>query len=207
MGQASSTSNTPESYVYTLTAAGPGCTGGFAASGTITINPYTSGVPVGDPNPVYCDNTFANAGRQTITYFAPNAVTISIVTPTLQPSWVTAAKVGNNIEIYVDVPNLAITAPVTYPYAYNLVGNAFGCVATPSPISGVITISPEDIITFAGSVGDDAQIICVGNTPSPTFAFNPIEYQLSGGATTISSITYTQDGGPVQEGLPPGFWL
>ena len=204
-GTASSTSNTPESYVYSLTAAGPGCAGGFAASGTITVNPYTFGVPVGDPNPVYCDNTFANAGTQIITYFAPNAVTISIVTPTLQPSWITAAKVGNNIEIYVDVPNLAITAPVTYPYAYNLVGNAFGCTATPSPISGVITISPEDIITFAGSVGDDAQIICVGNTPSPTFAFDPIEYQLSGGATTISSITYSQDGGPVQGGLPPGF--
>ena len=76
-GIASSTSNTQESYVYTLTAAGPGCAGGFAASGTITINPYTFGVAVGDPNPVYCDNTFANAGRQTITYSAPNAVTIS----------------------------------------------------------------------------------------------------------------------------------
>ena len=70
-------------------------------------------MPVGDPNPVYCDNTFATLGRQTITYFAPNAVTISVVTLTLQPSWVTAVKVGNNIEIYVDVPNLAITAPVT----------------------------------------------------------------------------------------------
>ena len=96
---------------------------------------------------------------------------------------------------------------MTYPYAYNLVGNAFGCVATPSPISGVITISPEDIITFAGSVGDDAQIICVGNTPSPTFAFDPIEYQLSGGATTISSITYTQDGGPSSRWVTSRIWI
>ncbi len=37
---------------------------------------------------------------------------------------------------------------------------------------------------------------------SPTFAFQPIEYQLSGGATSISTITYRQDGGAVQNGLP-----
>ena len=62
--------NTPQNYEYTLSAVGPGCAGGFAASGTITINPYTFGVPVGDPNPVYCDNS----GLQVITYFAPNAI-------------------------------------------------------------------------------------------------------------------------------------
>ena len=72
----------------------------------------------------------------------------------------------------------------------------------PNPNNGVVTVSPQDIITFAGSAGDDAQIICVNNLPSPTFAFDPIEYQLSGGATTISSITYRQDGGAVQGGLP-----
>ncbi|MEN8812741.1 MAG: hypothetical protein ABF277_05460 [Candidatus Arcticimaribacter sp.] len=207
-GTASSTSNTVENFVYSLTSAGPGCAGGFAASGTITVNPYTFGVwdsntpaAVGDQNPVLCDNS----GVTTIRYSAPNAVRSSLVTPTLQPAWITAAKVGNFIDVRVNVPNLAITAPVTYPYAFNLIGNAFGCTAAPSPISGIVTISPEDIITFAGSAGDDEQIICVGNTPSPTFAFDPIEYQLSGGATTISSITYTQDGGAVQGGLPPGF--
>ena len=199
-GTASSSSNTPENYEYTLSAIGPGCAGGFAASGTITINPYTFGVPVGDPNPVYCDNS----GMQVITYFAPNAIEARAVTPTT-PSWITALKVGDNIQISVNVPNLAITVPATYPYAFDLVGNSLGCLTTAPPISGIITISPEDIITFAGAIGDDSQIICVGNTPSPTFAFDPIEYQLSGGATTISSITYTQDGGPVQGGLPLGF--
>ena len=207
-GTASSTSNTVENFVYSLTAAGPGCAGGFAASGTITINPFTFGVwdsntpaAVGDQNPILCDNS----GLTTIRYSAPNAVTISLVTPTLQPSWITAAKVGNFIDISVNVPALAISVPTTYPYAFNLIGNAFGCTATPSPISGIVTISPDDIITFAGSVGDNAQIICVGNTPSPTFAFDPIEYQLSGGATNISTITYRQDGGAAQAGLPPGF--
>ena len=148
-GTASSTSNNPQDYEYTLSAVGPGCAGGFAASGTITINPHTFGVPVSDPNPVYCDNTDVVSGTQFITYYAPNAITISQVTPTTQPSWITANKIGTDIIISVEVPDLAITAPVTYTYAYNLIGNAFGCLTTPTPISGVVTISPKDIITFA----------------------------------------------------------
>ena len=205
-GTASNSTNAVTSHIYTLTTAGPGCSGGFAVSGTIDINPVTSGVFVSssnpnvtDENPFLCDGS----GMTTLNFNAPNAVAVSVVATT--PAWITAAKVGNDVVVSMNVPNLGLTLPTTYTYAINLIGNAFGCTTTPTPITGIVTVSPEDIITFAGTPGDDAQIVCVNNLPSPTFAFDPIEYQLSGGATTISSITYRQDGGAVQGGLPPGF--
>ena len=207
-GTASNSTNSVQSHIYTLTTAGPGCSGGFAVSGTIDVNPVTSGVfassnnpAVTDANPFLCDGSTPNP--TTLTFSAPNAVAVSIVATT--PSWITAAKVGNDVVVSMNVPNLGLSVPTTYTYAINLIGNAFGCTTTPTPITGIVTVSPEDIITFAGTAGDDAQIVCVNNLPSPTFAFEPIEYQLSGGATTISSITYRQDGGTVQGGLPPGF--
>ena len=43
-GTASNSTNAVTSHIYTLTTAGPGCSGGFAVSGTIDINPVTSGV-------------------------------------------------------------------------------------------------------------------------------------------------------------------
>ena len=205
-GTASNSTNGVLSHIYTLTTAGPGCSGGFAVSGTIDVNPVTSGVftsssdpNVTDENPLLCDGS----GITTLNFNAPNAVAVSVVATT--PSWITATKVGNDVVVSMNVPNLGLSLPATYSYAINLIGNAFGCTATPTPITGIVTVSPEDIITFAGTPGDDAQIVCVNNLPSPTFAFEPIEYQLSGGATTISSITYRQDGGAVTSGLPPGF--
>ena len=39
----------------------------------------------------------------------------------------------------------------------------FGCTTTPTPITGIVTVSPEDIIAFAGTLGDDEQIVCVNN--------------------------------------------
>ena len=47
--------------------------------------------------------------------------------------------------------------------------------------------------------------MCVNNTPTPTFAFTTIEYELGGGANAVGTITYSQDGAPTQSGLPPGF--
>ena len=205
-GTASNSTNAPIIHTYTLTSAGPGCLGSSGGvTGTIEINPITSATftnsnPAGlDENPLLCDGS----GLTTLNFDAPNAIAVSVVATT--PSWITAAKVGNDVVVSMNVPNLGLSLPATYPYAINLIGNAFGCTTTPTPITGVVTVSPQDIITFAGSAGDDAQIICVNNLGDPAFTFDPIEYQLSGGATTITSITYRQDGGAVTGGLPPGF--
>ena len=205
-GTASNSTNIAQTHIYTLKTAGPGCSGSFAVSGTITINPVTSGVfvnsnPPGvvDENPLFCDGE----GLTDLIFNAPNAVAVSVVATT--PSWITASKVGNDVVVSMNVPNLGLSFPTTYTYAINLIGNAFGCTTTPTPITGIVTVSPEDIIYFAGSPNDRSQIICVSNLPTPTRSFQPVEYQLAGGATTITSITYRQDGGPVQGGLPPGF--
>ena len=100
-------------------------------------------------------------------------------------------------------PTLGVTVTTSYNYEFNLLGNNFGCTTTPSPISGTVSISPTDKITLL--TGNDNQIVCVNNTPTPTFAFTTIEYDLGGGANAVVTITYSQDGAPTQSGLPPGF--
>ena len=193
----------PRSYVYELQSAGAGiCTGSIAVSGTINVDPSTSAsFASGDQNPSIC------IGRSARAVYSSNSV-LSIAVVASTPSWITASHDPLTGDITVDFNppgSLVITTTQVFNYEITLRGNAFGCTTTPTPISGTVTISPDDIITFVGSLGDDEQIICVGNTPSPTFAFDPIEYQLSGGATSINTITYRQDGGPSQGGLPPGF--
>jgi hypothetical protein len=74
-----------------------------------------------------------------------------------------------------------------------LIGSIFFCTTTPSVVRGTITISPLDQIAHVITSGAQNQDICVDGAPAIPFAIDPIEYQLSGGATN-ASVT----------GLPPG---
>ena len=74
-----------------------------------------------------------------------------------------------------------------------MIGSIFFCTATPSAIRGTITVSPLDQIAHVITSGAQNQDICVDGAPAIPFAIDPIEYQLSGGATN-ASVT----------GLPPG---
>ena len=191
-------------YSYILISAGAGgCTGSEVASGTITVNPntsasYFSGV---GQNPTFCDTGVSSSSIFIVT---GSPVAISTVTPTT-PNWITATYNPGTSEVTVNFnpPTLGVTVTTSYNYEFNLIGNNFGCTNTPSPISGTVSISPTDKITLLS--GNDSQIVCVNNTPTPTFAFTTIEYELGGGANAIGTITYSQDGGPTQTGLPPGF--
>ena len=192
----------PTSYVYELESAGAGsCNNTVVVSGTIDVNPSTSAsFASGEQNPSMC------IGRSARAIYSSNSVlSIAIVAST--PSWITASHdpVTGDITVDFNPPaSLVITTTQVFNYEITLQGNAFGCTNTPTPISGTVTVSPDDIITFTGSAGDNAQTVCVGNNANLP-AFTPIQYQLSGGATSINTITYSQDGGPTQGGLPPGF--
>jgi len=192
----------PTSYVYELESAGAGsCNNTVVVSGTIDVNPSTSAsFASGEQNPSMC------IGRSARAIYSSNSVlSIAIVAST--PSWITASHdpVTGDITVDFNPPaSLVITTTQIFNYEITLQGNAFGCTNTPTPISGTVTVSPDDIITFTGSAGDNAQTVCVGNNANLP-VFTPIQYQLSGGATSINTITYSQDGGPTQGGLPPGF--
>ena len=191
-------------YTYLLISAGAGgCTGSDVVSGTITVNPstsasYFSGV---GQNPTFCDTGVSSSS---IFRTTGSPIAVSVVTPTT-PNWITASldNATGDVTISFNPPTLGVTVTTSYNYEFNLIGNNFGCTTTPSPISGTVSISPTDKITLL--TGNDNQIVCVNNTPTPTFAFTTIEYELGGGANAVGTITYSQDGAPAQSGLPPGF--
>ena len=188
-------------YLYVLISAGAGgCTGSEVVSGTITVNPstsasYLSGV---GQNPTFCDTGVSSSS---IFRTTGSSVAISVVTPTT-PNWITATynAAAQEVTVEFNPPTLGVTVTTSYNYEFNLIGNNFGCNVTPSPISGTVSISPTDKITLL--TGNDSQIVCVNNTPTPTFAFTTIEYELGGGANAVGTITYSQDGAPAQSGLP-----
>ena len=201
---------TQTDFVYLLQSVGAGgdCSGSFVASGTITVRPTTSAFvsplnPGAGQNPVFCD-----IGVVSSTLYQTVGGVLTVNRDVITPAWITATLDPVLGEVTVDFtpPVIGVTSVQTFTYRFNLFGNGFGCTATPAPITGIVSISPQDQITFNGAAGDDAQTVCVNNAailPS----FRPIEYLLSGGATTVNTITYRQDGGAIQSGLPPGFWL
>ena len=182
----------PADYVYVLTTAGPGCTGSATMSGTITVQPNTYATyQSGDANPVICDNEVIGD----IVYRTVGATLIAVVTPTT-PDWVNIAfdPIAQEITISTPVaPSQNVSVTTVYNYEVNLIGSIFFCTATPSAIRGTITVSPLDQITHVITSGAQNQDICVDGMPAPNFAIDPIEYQLSGGATD-ATVT----------GLPPG---
>ncbi|MDB4152815.1 gliding motility-associated C-terminal domain-containing protein [Flavobacteriaceae bacterium] len=182
----------PADYVYVLTTAGPGCTGSTTMSGTITVQPNTYATyQSGDANPVICDNEVIGD----IVYRTVGATLIAVVTPTT-PDWVNIAfdPIAQEITISTPVaPSQNVSVTTVYNYEVNLIGSIFFCTATPSAIRGTITVSPLDQITHVITSGAQNQDICVDGMPAPNFAIDPIEYQLSGGATD-ATVT----------GLPPG---
>ena len=191
-------------YIYSLISVGAaGCTGDGVASGTITVNPSTSAsyFSGAGQNPTFCDTGVSSSS---IFRTTGSPIAISVVTPTT-PNWITASlnAAANEVTINFNPPTLGVTVTTSYNYEFNLIGNNFGCTTTPSPLSGTVSISPTDKITLL--TGNASQIVCVNNTPTPTFAFTTIEYELGGGANAVGTITYSQDGAPAQSGLPPGF--
>ena len=202
--------STTTNYDFNLQSVGAGgaCSGSFVASGTITVNPTTSAVihPLSPnvQNPIFCDT---GVSETSLFQAVGNPLTVSRTPAT--PAWITASitnPITQEITVFYNPPIQNVTTTVSFTYEFTLIGNVFGCTATPTPITGIVSISPQDIISFSGSVGEDAQSICVNNDPFLP-SFTPIVYELAGGATAVSSISYTQDGGVSQSGLPPGFTL
>ena len=191
-GTPSVTLGAPTPYVYELTTSGPNCTGSTSVSGTITVQPSTSASYLsGVLNQVICDNETMTD----IVYSTVGAVAIAIVTPTT-PSWIDVDFDPITQQITISTPaapNQNVTTTTVYNYQINLQGSLFGCNTVPSPISGTVTISPLDQISHIITSGAENQSICVGGNPAIPFAIDPIEYQLSGGAT-----------GATVTGLPPG---
>ena len=199
---------TPTTFNYFLQSVGPGgnCSGSYVASGTITVNPTTSAAvsplnPGAGQNPNFCD-----VGVVSSTLYQAVGSPIAITRDVITPAWITATldPILSTVRVDFAPPVIGVTSIQTFTYSFNLIGNGFGCTTSPAPITGVVSISPNDRITFNGAFGDNAQTICVNNGATLP-SFTPIEYILSGGATTVNTITYRQDGGPVQSGLPPGF--
>ena len=183
----------PADYVYILTTSGPGCTGSDTISGTITVQPNTYATyQSGDANPVICDNEVMGD----IVYSYVGATGFAVVTPTT-PSWLNVDfnSVTQLITLSTPAaPNQNVTVTTVYNYQINLTGSMFfGCTPTPSAIRGTITVSPLDQISHVITSGAQNQDICVDGAPAIPFAIDPIEYQLSGGATN-ATVT----------GLPPG---
>ena len=202
--------STTTNYDFNLQSVGAGgaCSGSFVASGTITVNPTTSAVihPLSPnvQNPIFCDT---GVSETSLFQAVGNPLTVSRTPAT--PAWITASitnPITQEITVFYNPPIQNVTTTVSFTYEFTLIGNVFGCTATPTPITGIVSISPQDIISFSGSVGEDAQSICVNNDPFLP-SFTPIVYELAGGATAVSTISYTQDGGVSQSGLPPGFTL
>ncbi|MDB4186975.1 gliding motility-associated C-terminal domain-containing protein [Flavobacteriaceae bacterium] len=196
---------TSTEYVYNLKSVGPtgDCSDSFSASGTITINPtasasFISGVGL---NPVLCDS---GIGGTSVFQAVGRPIGLSAVHT---ETWIIASldQTSQEITITYNPPIQNNTSIVSFTYQFNLIGGlADPCASNNASITGVVYISPEDSITFTGISGEDAQIVCVNNDADLS-SFIPVEFLLAGGATTVSTISFTQDGGVSQSGLPPGF--
>ena len=204
--QSAVVSSSATDYIYVLESAGAGtCVGSIAASGTISVNPSTFGTYLsGEQNPAMCVGETSS-----VTFTTNAALAIAVVTPTT-PSWITASYNLGTGEINVSInppASLIVTNTQVFNYEINLIGNAFGCFTTPSPISGSVTLFADDTLTFIGVPGDEAQVICVNNDPVSS-SFTPIEYSLDNGAIGQSvTASYSMNGGVYQSGLPPGFTI
>ncbi len=217
-GTPSVTINTPQAYTYTLFSSGPGCSGSATYSGTITVNPITYGIVSGGTGAFgfdeatqtlpLCDSNNAPNFIQYEVY--GGALNVNVVTPTT-PSWVTTTFTpGTPGILTISVPNppsLGVTTTQTFNYEIGLIGNIYGCTVTPNTVRGTIVVTADDMISHRGTSGAEIQTICVNSTPSPTFALDPIEYELDGGATGAYTEISVDGGTTWTPGLPPGLSL
>ncbi len=70
-----------------------------------------------------------------------------------------------------------VTTTVSYPYIITTDGNSCNPAAT---ISGTIIVEPKHYLAYSGSSGDGNQNVC------DLSSINPIEFEISGGATGVS---------------------
>jgi len=148
-------------YVYTLQSVGAGgsCAGAFVASGTIRVNPTTSAsfASGAGVNPVFCDIAVNDTS-----VFQATGNPIAITRNPATAAWITAAitnPITQEITVSYNPPILGVTSVQSFTYEFNLIGNNFGCTTTPSPITGIVYISPQDAITFVGIAGEDQQTV------------------------------------------------
>ena len=94
-----------------------------------------------------------------------------------------------------------VTTTQTFNYEIGLIENIYGCTVTPNTVRGTIVVTADDMISHRGTSGAEIQTICVNSTPSPTFALDPIEYELDGATGAYTEISV--DGGTTwTPGLP-----
>ncbi len=186
-GTPSVTLVTPFTYTYELQATGPSCTGTTSnVSGTLTVNPATSGsLAAGSGSEVQtiCDNTAVDP----IIYDLVGVG--SIAADAGNPTWLNAAfdLAGQQLTIS-GTPNISNLTQQSFEYSYTLVGNFFGCAASTSTLSGIITIDPTDQLTLIS--GSDNQTVCIDDN------IVDIIYEFAGSANAVAFTS------PI--GLPPG---
>ena len=124
----------------------------------------------------------------------------------LDMTGLTRTTSGTNRYVISGTPLANVTQTTVYNYEIFTTGSA--CVSE-VVLTGSIQIEPVDTITLISSATTDNQSVCLfdDDNPANTIAelMVPIEYQLLGGAVGQPiTISYTANGGPAQNGLPPG---
>ena len=169
----------PKTYFYDLRATGPSCTDGSSiASGTILVNPNTSGTldpAFGSDDQSVCDETAIN----TIQY---NLVGAAAVAPDAgNPAWL-----NGNLDLAAQTFTIDATPIVgnlqeqTFEYSFTVLGNAFGCAASTSTLSGIITVIPAERLILTSGVASPSQEVCLEND------IIDIVYEFSGSANAVA---------------------
>ena len=186
-GSPSVTLAAPFTYSFELEAVGPSCTGTTSnVSGTITVNPATSGALApgsGAENQTICDNTAFTA----IVYDLVGVG--SVLSDAGNPVWINEVfdLAGQQLTIN-GTPNLSNLTQESYEFSYTLIGNFFGCAASTSTLSGIIRVNPADQLTLIS--GPNNQTVCIDTD------IVDIEYEFAGSANAVAFTS------PI--GLPPG---
>jgi hypothetical protein len=158
-------------YLYEIIPTGGSCGGGVNPGGKLTFRPgprvERSSSSVGELNQVKCEG------------LTIDDITLNLIDGAVNP---TVVGLPNGVEAILDQPSgtLTITGELkeTNPndiYNYTVFANsASGCSTS---ISGVLTISREDILT---PISDISQTICEGDP------IDLIRYEYAGGATGVT---------------------